>query len=75
MYPAAPVFFILFIAVARTVFLNLYLATLLDKLGSAVRKQKRLFESDFDRYRKVGRLPTGDASPHTATRQGQTSEC
>ena len=52
-YAAAPVYFILFITLARTVFLNLYLATILDKLSSAVFKQKQLFESDFIRYRKV----------------------
>jgi hypothetical protein len=52
-YPAAPLYFIVFNALAKSVFLNLYLATLLDKLASAVRKQKRLFDSDFTRYRTV----------------------
>ncbi len=52
-YPLAPLYFMVFNSLAKSVFLNLYLATLLDKLASAVRKQKRLFDSDFTRYRTV----------------------
>ena len=67
-YPVAPLYFIVFITLARTVFLNLYLATILDKLSSAVFKQKKLYESDFVRYRDVwlqfdskatGKIPLG----------------
>ena len=52
-YPASPLFFVCFITIARTVFLNLYLAVILDKLYSAVFQQKPIFDSDFVRYRKV----------------------
>ena len=62
----APLYFIVFITIARTVFLNLYLATILDKLSSAMFKQKQLFESDFVRFKKVRMWPCTPCSDDLA---------
>ena len=49
----APAYFILFNDLGKHVFLNLYLATILDKLSTAIRKTDRLFEADFKRFEQV----------------------
>jgi hypothetical protein len=49
----APVYFIVFNTLARSIFLNLYLAALLENLSQVVGKQQRLLESDFRRFEKV----------------------
>ena len=51
---AAPIFFILFGDIANLVFLNLYLAMILDNFTSAVRANRpKLFQADMNRFRRV----------------------
>lgn len=49
----AEVYFLLFNDVVKNVFLNLYLATIIDKLDGAVNQRSRLFKEDFERFEEV----------------------
>lgn len=52
----APVYFMMFNDVVKSIFLNLYLATIIDKLDGAVSTKNRLFESDFERFEAVSNI-------------------
>lgn len=49
----APVYFILFNDLVKSVFLNLYLATIIDKLDMTVTSKPRLFQQDFEHFESV----------------------
>lgn len=49
----SPIYFMMFNDVVKSVFLNLYLATIIDKLDGAVNRKNRLFEEDFERFEAV----------------------
>ena len=49
----APIYFIVFNDLGKFVFLNLYLATIIDKLSGAVRKTPMLMEAHYNRFERV----------------------
>lgn len=55
-YPAAQVYFIMFNDLVKSVFLNLYLATIIDKLDGVASQKSRLFKEDFVRFEQVRHL-------------------
>ena len=52
-YLAAQVYFIMFNDLVKSVFLNLYLATIIDKLDGVASQKSRLFKEDFVRFEQV----------------------
>lgn len=51
--PLSQIYFILFNDLIKSIFLNLYLATIIDKLDGAVSQSHRLFKEDFEHFETV----------------------